>query len=149
METPMTGKLTQARRSKQGGFTLIEVSLAMGLFAILMAVTAQALLGFSLTMQVQEQRNEALAHCRGVLAQMRQDRDNSVLPFPQQVLQLWPNNFQTQNPAVVRLPNEVLRVTYANVNADPLRVTVTSTWTDMQGRQLQVSLSSMLTGQNR
>lgn len=131
------------------GFTLVEVAISMGIFALVISAAAQSLISFSATMQIQDQRNEAIVHCRAILAQIRRDRDNSALPFPQQVLQAWPNGSQSQDPALVRLTNEVINVAYEDVAADPLQVTVTSAWTDMQGRVVQVSLSSLITGENR
>jgi hypothetical protein len=83
------------------------------------------------------------------MAQIRFDRDSSVLPFPQQILQVWPDEFQTQDPATVNLTNEVITITYADTAANPLNITVTSTWNNMRGRPMSVSLSSLFTGVNR
>lgn len=136
-------------KSQDHGFSLIEVSIAVSLFAVLMAAAAQSLLGYSFAMNAQEQKTEAMAHCRAVYAQIRFDRDASAFPFPQQILQTWPHETLVQDPAVVNLNNEVITVTYDDIAANPLNITVTSTWNDMRGRAMSVSLSSLLTGTNR
>lgn len=139
----------KSRMREESGLTLLEVAMAMGLFAVVMAVAAQILVGFSGAMEVQEQRQEAIQHCRAILAQMRRDRDASVLPFPDQVLAIWPDGREVNNPAFTSLDNEVITIEYADDGADPLRVTITSAWTDMRGRPAATSVSTLLTGTNR
>ncbi len=134
---------------ESAGFTLLEVTIAMGVFALVMASAAQVLLSFSSSMNIQEQRQQAVQHCRAVLTQMRQDRDTSVLPFPNQIVGTWPNGRQINDPNLVSLSNEIITVTYANAAADPLQVTVTSRWNDMQGRAVSATVSTLLTGSNR
>lgn len=139
----------KSRLRDESGLTLLEVSLSMGLFAVVMSVSAQVLVGFSGAMEIQEQRQEAIQHCRAVLAQMRQDRDTSVLPFPEQVLAIWPDGREVTDATIVTLDNEVITVEYADDGADPLRVSITATWTDMQGRPATASVGTLLTGTNR
>ena len=137
------------RARATGGMTLLEITMSMSMFAIIMSATAQVLVGFSGAMEVQEQRQEAMQHCRAVLAQIRQDRDTSVLPWPNQVLAVWPDNTQVQDPALVTLDNEIITVDYENAAADPLRVTIRANWTDMRGRPATTQISTLLTGTNR
>jgi len=127
------------------GLSLIEVALAMGIFAIVMTSSAQVLASFTGAMDVQEQRHMAAQHCRALLAEMRQQRDAPGVGFPARLTNVWPDGFVTQNPAFVELPNETLTVVYGDLLANPLQVTVTSRWTDRSGRLLQVSVSTLLT----
>ncbi len=147
MKTVLAKHLSRLRGEK--GMTLLEVSLAMAIFAVVMSVSAQVLLGFSGAMEIQEQRQEAVQHCRAVLTQIRQDRDTSVLAFPQQITAIWNDGREITDPTIVTLDNEVVTVDYADANADPLQVTVTASWTDMQGRPAATSVSTILTGNNR
>jgi type II secretory pathway pseudopilin PulG len=147
MKTMRTKLVSRLR--DESGLTLLEVALAMGIFAIVMSVSAQVLIGFSGAMEVQEQRQEAIQHCRAVLTQIRQDRDTSVLAFPDQILAVWPDGREVTDPTIVTLPNEVITVDYVNDGADPLSVTITASWTDMQGRPAAASVSTLLTGTNR
>jgi len=147
MKTILAKHLSRLR--DEAGLTLLEVSLSMALFAVVMSVAAQVLLGFSGAMDVQEQRQEAVQHCRAVLAQIRQDRDTSVLPFPGQITAIWNDGREVTDPTIVTLDNEVITVDYADDAADPLRVTITAEWTDMRGRPARTSVSTLLTGTNR
>jgi len=131
------------------GFTLVEIAVAMGIFAVCMAVAAQTLLTFSFAMDAQKEKTEAMAHCRAVYSQIRMDRDASAVPFPNQIIDVWPQGAAVADADLLTLPNEAIIVTYDNVTDNPLRVTVTSTWNDRMGRPIQVALSSLLTGQNR
>lgn len=138
-----------SRLRGETGLTLLEVSLSMAIFAVVMSVSAQVLIGFSGSMEMQEQRQEAVQHCRAVLAQIRQDRDTSVLAFPQQITTIWPDGRQVTDPEIVTLDNEVITVDYADDDADPLQVTITASWTDMRGRPAATAVGTLLTGTNR
>ena len=56
------------------GMTLIEVVLAVAILAVVLGVTAQAIGGFYITMDVQEQRIEAVQSARAVLGAVREKR---------------------------------------------------------------------------
>ncbi len=132
-------------RSRRGqeGLTLLELTIAVALFAIVLGAAAQALISYHSALTLQRQRNEALLHCRSVINEMRNVRESNPNDFPNAILSRWPNGgvvagFNT-------LPQEQITVAYTDVNANPLEVVVTCTWRDMRNRPASVSLSTMLT----
>jgi|ADurb_Total_1213_FD_contig_81_353436_length_1420_multi_3_in_0_out_0_3 type II secretory pathway pseudopilin PulG len=54
------------------GFTLVEIMFAMGIFILLMWSVAHSLVYSYAVLEIQEQRNTALASCQAVLAAMRE-----------------------------------------------------------------------------
>ena len=130
------------------GLTLLELTLAVAIFAIVIGAAAQALVRYHMTMKLQSQRNVAVQHCRGVLNQIREVRSTSSEPFPDDILAQWSNNWTS--PATTEFPldplaQEQLMVTYTNTAANPLEVTVTSSWMDLRGRPMTISVSTLLT----
>lgn len=124
------------------GVTLMELTIAMALFAIIMGAAAQSLISYYVAMDIQGQRDAATQHCRGLLSDMRAVRDApSPTPFPAKVVAQWPNG--SVRPGTLR--GQTLRVDYADPNANPLAVTVTSQSQDMKRRPIVVRLSTVLT----
>lgn len=54
------------------GFTLMEVMVALAIFVIVMAATAQGLVSSFSAIRIQEERTSAINACRSVLSTMRQ-----------------------------------------------------------------------------
>lgn len=131
------------RKPNQSGLTLLELTIAVALFAIVLGAAAQALISYHSALTLQRQRNEALLHCRSVINEMRNVRQNNPNDFPNAILTRWPNgsvvtDFNT-------LPQEQVQVSYVDVNANPLEVIVTCTWRDLRNRPATVTLSTLLT----
>ena len=139
------------RTTRNEGFTLLELTLAVGIFAVAIGVAAQSLISFYATMDMQHQRTVAVQHCRAILSDMRSVRD--AHPNTEET----PTNFQTavlaQFPEATimtgppGLANAELEINYEDPSptANPLAPTVTVRWEDLRGRQISAAASSALT----
>lgn len=128
-------------RKHKAGFTLVELMVAMSIFTIVLGASAQALISYYSALDFQNQRNTALRHCTTVLSQIREAR-TTVSAFPSGIVALYPNNGTVAG--VATLKGEIVRVSYTNVNANPLEIVVTSTFRDMRGRQMTQRVSTVL-----
>lgn len=143
------------------GMTLMEVTLAVAIFAGVIAVTAQSLASFYVTIDMQKQRIEAANSCRAVLSLLRDKRDELSADFPKSLLAYitsqealgWQEYLKTENGGT-RLRDHQITVTCldteGNVATDednPIRVHVTSTWLDRRGRPMEAQLVTMLTNE--
>lgn len=128
---------------RQRGFSLLEITMAMAIFMIVLGATAQSLITFYESMDLQRQRITAIRNCDSVLADMRALRNANPGNFPNALVAQWPN--QTVVPNAGTLPNETITITYASVNANPLEVTATSRWFDMRRRPATARVSTLLT----
>jgi type II secretory pathway pseudopilin PulG len=117
--------------------------MAVAVFTVVLGAAAQALISYHNAMEIQHQRTQALQSCQSTLAAMRQARDASPGDLQNSVIANWPAGQDL--PGIGGLNNEVVRVTYADPNANPLTVTVTCQWTDLANRQTQVALTSLIT----
>jgi prepilin-type N-terminal cleavage/methylation domain-containing protein len=63
---------------QNAGMSLLEITIAMAIFAVVMGVTATSLASFYTTMDIQEQRIEAMQASRGVLDALREKRGEFV-----------------------------------------------------------------------
>ncbi|MFA6240000.1 MAG: prepilin-type N-terminal cleavage/methylation domain-containing protein [Candidatus Hydrogenedentales bacterium] len=124
------------------GVTLLELTIAMALFVIVMGATAQSLISYYVALDMQNQRHTAVRDCASILSNMRDVRTANPTNFPDAVTALWPDGVQVPNAGT--LTQEVVTVDYVDPNTNPLEVTVTSTWVDMRGRPMTVSVSSIL-----
>jgi prepilin-type N-terminal cleavage/methylation domain-containing protein len=133
------------RRKARQGYTLLELTLAMALFAVVLGATAQSLVTYHANIEMQNMRSAAAQNARGVLAAMREMRDDPTQAFPAAILAQWPDGQAV--PGAGTLPGEQIIVTYADPAANPLEVTVVSVFNDMQGRPVRVQLGTALTGE--
>ncbi len=124
------------------GVTLLELTIAMALFVIVMGATAQSLISYYVALDMQNQRHTAVRDCASILSNMRDVRTANPTNFPDAITTLWPDGVQVPNAGT--LTQEVVTVDYVDPNTNPLEVTVTSTWVDMRGRPMTVSVSSIL-----
>lgn len=131
------------KRAASRGFTLLELTIAMALFAVVLGATAQSLVTYHAALEMQNMRSVAAQNARSVLADMRSARDNG--PFPEVLLNGWPDGAVVEGAST--LPGENIVVTYTDVTANPLEVTVVSTFPDMRGRPVRVQLGTALTGE--
>ena len=132
------------------GFTLVEITISMGIFAVaiigvlLMLVAAQAM--------EQEAKNmtQAVQDARTILERIRLDVEvNANMTtfadaYPASTYEGWVTNQQAAETEFVNLQDEVVDVTFANPGADPLDVTVEVGWTDRGGRQRSTTLQTQM-----
>ena len=128
---------------EERGVTLLELTIAVAVFAVVLGAAATTLVSFHVAMDLQNQRAVGIQHCRSVLSQIREVRNNNPTNFPGAVLAQWPDGSSVA--ALASLPQEQLVVGYTNTNANPLEVTVTCMWRDLRGRPAMLSVSTLLT----
>lgn len=144
------------------GITLMEVTLAVALFAVAIAMSAQALISFYSAIDVQEQRVEAMQAARAVLATVRQKRadfEGENDTYNWNGLLSWFNSnqetgwtaFKRSTPGPNYLPNHDIDVTVLNTDGEPAtasdnpwEVHVRSTWTDLRGRSVSVEVVGII-----
>lgn len=145
------------------GVTLMEIMVAMAIFSVVIGVTATALTSFYVTMDLQEQRIEAVQSCRAVLGAIREKRHQYKQPedlfdwtaflgwINQQNTAGWPE-FLKQGGSHEELRDHSLAVTPlnlegnpANPNDAPIEFHVTASWKDRKGRAMQAQVVSVLT----
>lgn len=151
------GKLTS-----QSGVTLMEVTIAIAIFAVVIAVSAQSLASFYATMDMQEERIEAVQRARGVLNAIREKRAQYQLrdnTFDWDGMMAWYNaqasdgwsDYLSNPEDGGSLQNHAINVTLLNLDGSapaigdtPLELHVTSTWTGHSGREMRVSVVGIL-----
>ncbi len=135
----------RARKQAAAGFTLLELTLAMAIFAVVLGVTAQSLVTYYTSIQTQNQRTLAAQNLKAVFAEMRALRDQEPEDFPANIVDEWPDGSDIERGS--GLMNENIRVTYTDPNANPLEVMLVHTWDDNAGRTVRLQMSTMLTNQ--
>jgi len=125
------------------GMTLVELTLAVAIFVMVLGATAQSLISYYVALDIQDQRVVATRHCVGVLNTIRDFRDNSPGTFPTAITDRWPSGAEVGG--VASLPQEAVVVTYTDPASNPLEVVVASTWKDLRGRQVTARVSTRLT----
>ena len=149
-------------RGRNRGFTLIELTMAMSVFMLVMGYTAEVLVSYFATLDLTHQRTEAMQNAVGVLNEMRAIRDENPDDFPSAILDRFPQDaaiFDTPAtlPAarLTSLPGETLSVTYLDRTGQPmdgapdpgqpLRVRVTSSWKTLKAeRSAEASVATVL-----
>lgn len=144
------------------GVTLMEVTLAVALFAVVIAMSAQALISFYAAIDVQEQRVEAMQAARAVLAHVRQKRvdfEEEEDGYSWSGLLSWFSakeeanwtEFLRSTAGPNYLPNHDIDVTVLNMDGDPanagdnpLEVHVVSSWSDLRGRTVSVEVVGVI-----
>jgi prepilin-type N-terminal cleavage/methylation domain-containing protein len=153
--------MARKRVAGERGVTLMEVTMAVAIFAAVIAVTAQSLMSFYVTMDSQEQRIEAVQSCRAVLGALREKRDEFSSNFPAGLLG-WINSQNEANWAEylrTGTAHEILKNNTLTVNCfgmggaaasdadNPIQVLVVSRWTDRKGRPMEAEVTTILTAQ--
>lgn len=151
------------RRVSERGMTLLEVMVAISIFAIVIGVTATSLGSFYVTMDVQKERIAAVQSCRSVMGAIREKRAEFVLPteeFNREAFLQWVSqsnedgwqDFLHLGPA--GLLNHQLVVSCFNTNGQPataedtpIRLHVTASWQDRSGRLMNAQIISVLADQ--
>lgn len=161
----------QARHlTRRSGVTLIEVTMAVAIFAVVIALSAQSILSFYVALKVQEDRVVAVHSARTIMNALREKREEYRGANESDMVN-WTNYFSwitTENTAKwttytaqqtggAALKNQNVTVTMYKVNADnstggaaaagdnPLEVHVVVTWTDGKGRTMTSRLVTRMT----
>lgn len=125
------------------GMTLVELMLAVTIFTVVLGATAHALISYYVALKTQEERVAASQHCVTVINMMRETRRTAEGEFPDTVVEAYPPD--TAVPGVSGLRNEQVVVAYEDIDANPLHVTVRSTWRDLRNRPITLAVSTYLT----
>jgi type II secretory pathway pseudopilin PulG len=143
------------------GVTLIEITMAVAIFAGVIGVTAQSLISFYVSIDMQEQRMEGVAACRSVMDSLREKRVEFQDDFPVGLLtwietqnaESW-EDYLADNSEHEQLANQTLVVNCYNTDGEvagdgdnPIEVHVTTNWLDRKGRSLSATVVSMLTSE--
>lgn len=147
----------------QRGMTLMEVTMAVAIFATVIGITAQALMTFYVSMDVQEQRIEAAQSSRAVMAALREKRGEFQDNFPTDWLAWitdqnnngWEDYLKLGGEGVApELPGNWITVGAYNMDGNqaqagdlPIQVIVTAGWLDRANRPASVQLVSVMTNQ--
>jgi len=137
--------------SSDAGVTLLEVTLAVAIFAVTFGVAAQSLVSFYVNMDMQNQRVIAVNHCQSVFSAMRTLRDASpnTAKTPNNcqgaILAAFPTGAETNGPASLKGSKAIINYEDAKATANPLIPTVTVRWQDLRGHTCTVALSSAIT----
>ena len=135
------GEETTVRQN--AGMTLLEVMIGVIIFMVVLGATAQALISFYVAQHTQNQRLAVAENAKGILSEMRQVRDTHPDAFPEAITERWPDDTWVAGAGTEI--NETIRVEYADPDANPLEITLVSTWNDLQGRTLTLTISTLMT----
>ncbi|MGC8739024.1 MAG: type IV pilus modification PilV family protein [Candidatus Hydrogenedens sp.] len=151
--------------SKKGneGLTLIEIMIAVAIFAFVVGVTSVILVSSHNNLQIQRERIQALHACRAVIEAIREKRkDFSVSNenFNWEGFYAWING-KTSNDWLtmvsveghpIPIPDLQINVVCRNMNGEPaggtnnpVQVYVTATWTSLSGHPIRDTVATILT----
>lgn len=125
------------------GMTLLEIMIAATIFMVVLGGVAQILISFYASQHMQSQRVAVAENARSVFTEMRLHRDKHPDDFPGAITTQWPNGAII--PGAGTQTNERIRVDYVDAAANPLEVTLTSTWVDLHNRTATMTVSTVLT----
>ena len=162
-----TRGLPMYKCSNQSGVTLLEIMVAMGIFAVVVGISAASLTSFYASMETQKERIAAAQSCRGVINLARQMRAEfyHVVPdqnrFPED-WQAWLNGKNQQNwPDFTSSPGYEVRLRDHSIvaqvydlngdeissNTNPVVLHVRASWRDARGRMMDAYIATILSGQ--
>ena len=133
--------LYAARRSKEQGFTLVEVMITMVVVLLVLVGFIGANMAIQRASEAAYERTVALQDANRVIEQMRNLA--AAGNFPQNVTGIFPAAGQVAGFA--NLTGEQVVVNYADPAADPLDTTVTVTWQENGVRQVNTALRTRIT----
>jgi Tfp pilus assembly protein PilE len=155
--------MARKRLTSESGITLMEVTVAVALFAVVMGVSAQALASFYGAIDQQELRIEAIQASRSVLGEIRQKReqfyDISEDSMAWDDFHDWIDEqnddgwerFQRSSSGDNPLREHEIQVTLRNLDGgaavpgdNPIEVQATSTWLDLRGRPMRATLVTIM-----
>lgn len=154
-----------SRMNRRSGVTLIEVTLAVAIFSVVIAVSAQSIMSLYVAMDVQQDRVSATHSCRTVLNVIREKRGEFRGGNETDFVN-WTNFFSwinTQNSAgwaaylneqdgSAALPDHSINVAAYNINGggavpgdNPVELHVIASWRDGKGRMSSTRLVTRMT----
>lgn len=158
--------MPERRLKSTSGLTLIEITIAVAIFFVAVAMSAQAIMGMFVSAAVQKDRVAAVQSCRVVLNAVREKKDfyrgaNAADLVNWANFFTWINNqntakwatYLTETDGTAALKNHQVTVEFRNVttgavavaNDNPLDVHVICTWTDTKNRTMSTRLVSRIT----
>ncbi len=142
------------------GLTLMEVTFALAIFAIVTAITAQSLVMFYVSVDIQEQRIEAIRVCKDVAGAIREQRESlKVSEWPGNMVawvegkndEGWPEYQRYREEGESDLPGQQITVECSNRDGGApaagdavLEVRIYCTWQDRSGRPLEAQVVTYL-----
>lgn len=148
---------------KNEGLTLIEIMIAVAIFAFVVGVTAVTLVSSHNNLQVQRERIQALHTCRAVIEAIREKRKDFAVgsdSFNWEGFYAWING-RTSNDWLsmvsvenhpIPIPSLQINVVCRNMNGNPaggsdnpVQVFVTATWTSIRGHTIRDTVATILT----
>lgn len=128
-------------RKREGGFSVIEVILAMGVFAfVFLSLMGSVASAYVLSMENRD-RATAVKEAQAVVNNIRAARDQGIA-VPDGVVAQFPAG--PLNPPRAALPLQVTTIAYTDPAASPLTVTVTVQWSTDSGRTLREQLTALV-----
>lgn len=152
------------RRTSESGVTLMEVTVSVAIFTVVLGVSAQSLASFYAAIDQQELRIEAMQACRSVLGEIRQKREEyydlgadsfdwgdwmawidqeNDTGWTKYARDSYGSNPLRDHKISVELRN--MQGQQAVAGDNPVEVQVTSTWLDLRGRPMRASVISIVT----
>ncbi len=150
-------------RKKNEGLTLIEIMIAVAIFAFVVGVTAVTLVSSHNNLQMQRERIQALHVCRAVIEAIREKRkdfNTSNETFNWEGFYSWING-RTSNDWLtmvsapehpISIPDLQISVVCRNMNGNPAggtdnpaQIFVSATWTSIRGHTLRDTVATIVT----
>ena len=132
-------ELLKGLRRKSRGLTLMEVLITMSVFATAILALLGIYGNLASMRETGRNLNQAMSDARKVLETIRQNSGSGLASVTGTNWGTW-----AQQNNLTSLSAETVTVSYANVNADPLNVTVSVAWTE-RGRARSTTLQSFIT----
>lgn len=134
----------QVRDSK--GLTLVEIVLATSIFVTAVVGLVGFLISSSYLIDITRDRDVAILDLRNIMEKIRATPFDSITSrFPDAVTDGSMSNPYSTILGGYSLINEHITVSYADVNADPLEISVAVTWQCKRGRSHSSSMSTFRT----
>ncbi len=148
---------------RYNGFTLIEIMIAVAIFAFVVGVTAVSLISFHPNLQIQRERIQTLHTCRAVLEAIREKRKDFIVSadeFNWDGFYSWINgrtssewlSIVTTEEHPIAIPDLQIDVECRDMQGEeaggtdnPVQVFVTATWTSSRGYTLRDTIATILT----
>ncbi len=148
---------------RYNGFTLLEIMVAVAIFAFVIGVTAVSLIAFHPNLQVQRERVQTLHTCRAVLEAIREKRKDFYVGsdgFNWEGFHTWINgrtsddwlSMVTTDEHPIAIPDLEITVECRDMQGEeaggtdnPIQVFVTATWTSSRGYELRDTVATILT----
>lgn len=146
-----------------GGFTLIEIMIAIAIFAFVAGTTAITVVSVHSNLQIQRERIQAYQICRSVIETIREKRQDFSVgddTFNWDGFYTWLNSQGTNDwLSMISIEEHPINLQNLQINIDvrnmqnesaggtdnPIQVFVTTTWLNTKGYQFQATLGSILT----